>query len=239
MRSLNPDIKNRVYHYMEQLEGLLKSPVFKGLDYEALEHAIKSVRWQIKSYDKGSSIAYRGDDVSNLLIILKGEVHGVMIGPDGKYVKIEDVAAPRPIGTGFMYGKHHFFPVDVIANTDVKVFLIPRDDFGHMMTQNPVVQTNFLNLISNRAQFLTSKIRLLSRKSIRAKLAQIIIEQDDQRRGKVVNSLSQQNAADLIGVARPSLARTFGEFLDEGIIEGSWKEFTIVHYRTLEGFLFE
>lgn len=224
---------------MKYLDILTKSPIFTGMNELEVEESFQGVRWQVKSYIKGSNVAYRGDDVSYLMQLIQGQIYGVMVDPDGKYVKIEDVEAPQLIGSGFLYGAHHFFPVDVIAHNDVKILYIPREDFGVMMSGNRKIQTNFLNLVSGRAQFLTSKIRLLSRKTIKGKLAHIIIDQDEQRTGKVVMGMGQQNAADLIGVARPSLARTFSEFLDDGIIEGSWKEFTIKRYRELEGFLFE
>ena len=226
-----------------KIEGYIdilgKCPIFLGMDSAEIEKALNSGRRQVKSFVKDSRLAYRGEDVSYLYILLHGSIHGVMMDPDGKYVKIEDIESPQPIATGFLYGKQHYFPVDVVANTDVKVLMIPRSDFGIIMTQFPAIQENFLNIISSRAQFLTSKIRLLSRKSIKAKLAQIIVEQDSQRAGRVEMTMSQQKVSELIGVARPSLARTFSEFVDDGIIEGSWKDFRIVQYQSLESHLLE
>ena len=226
----------KVDGYIDILKGC---PIFKGLDHAAIEQALDSGRRQVKSFIKGSTIAFRGEDVSYLIILLSGSIYGVMMDPDGKFVKIEDIETPQPIATGFLYGKQHYFPVDVVANTDVKVLMIPRSDFGIIMTQFPVIQENFLNIISSRAQFLTSKIRLLSRKSIKAKLAQIIVEQDPKRLGRVEMAMSQQKVSELIGVARPSLARTFSEFIDEGIIEGTWKDFRIIQHNALESHLLE
>lgn len=224
---------------MKYLEVLEKSPVFKGLDGDEISRVLEDVRWQVKSYAKGSTLMFRGDDVANLILLVEGRVFGVMIDPDGKYVKIEDIEAPKPVATGFMYGQKRFFPVDVVADSDVKVMLIPREDFNHLMSGNPVIQENFLNIISNRAQFLTTKIRLLSRKTLKGKLAQIIVEQDPHKSGTVNMPMSQQKAADLIGVARPSLARTFSELLEEGVVDGSWREFKILKYRILESYLFD
>lgn len=226
----------KVDRYIDILE---KCPIFSGMNSSEIEEALNSGRRQVKSFVKGSRLAYRGEDVSYLYILLHGSIHGVMMDPDGKYVKIEDIESPQPIATGFLYGKQHYFPVDVVANTDVKVLMIPRGDFGIIMTRFPIIQENFLNIISSRAQFLTAKIRLLSRKSIKAKLAQIIVEQDPSRSCRVEMTMSQQKISELIGVARPSLARTFSEFIEEGIIEGSWKDFRIVKYQGLESHLLE
>ncbi|HPE87158.1 MAG: Crp/Fnr family transcriptional regulator [Bacteroidales bacterium] len=224
---------------MKYINLIIQSPVFRGIDPEVLEAQFLFVRWQIKSYSKGSTLAFRGDDVTSLYVLLEGSINGVMTDPEGNAVKIEDIFAPMPIATGFLYGQKHFFPVDVIANTAVKVLIVPKEDFSRMMQKNAPIQENFLNLISNRAQFLTTKIRLLSRKTLKAKLAQIIIEQDPNKTGRVMMNMSQQSAADLIGVARPSLARTFAELLEQKLIEGTWKTFKIIKYNKLLKLLFD
>ncbi len=223
---------------MEIVDQIVKSPVFRGLPKETLREALTTVRWQVKKYARGDVIASRGEDVANLMIVAKGKVQGVMGGREKRYIKIDDIPAPFPIATGFMFGEKHYFPVDVIASNEVTICFIPREDFSHMMIKYSVVQANFLGMISNRIQFLTSKISLLSGKSLKAKLAAMIVQYVDAA-DYVVMAMSQQNAADLLGVARPSLARTFGELLEEGILEGTWKRFRIVRYPDLENYLSE
>ncbi len=211
-----------------KLEILAQSPLFKNIPQGELAHLMNQVVCQERSYHSGEIIAYSDDACDNLYIVLEGSVRGDMIDFSGKTIKIEDMEAPSPVASAFLFGQHRKLPVNIVANKDVRILIIPRESVIQMFSLNKIFLENFLNMISTRAQFLSMKIRFLSFKTIREKIAQYLLELAGHDKDTVILNRSQQNLADLFGVARPSLARTLGEMDEEGIIEVNRKEVRIL-----------
>ena len=84
----------------------------------------------------------------------------------GKTIKVEDIEAPYPIAPAFLFGKNNKFPVNITANNDVELLLLPKDTVINILQTNVIFLNNFLNSISSRAQFLENKIKFLSFKTI-------------------------------------------------------------------------
>ncbi len=94
---------------------------------------------------------------------------------------------------------------------------------------------NFLDIISNRSQFLSEKIRFLNFRTIKGKLAHFILQKAGRERNLVNLGMTQSELADFFGVARPSIARALRELEDEGIIEARGREIKITDKTRLSG----
>jgi CRP-like cAMP-binding protein len=84
---------------------------------------------------------------------------------------------------------------------------------------NSLILNNYLNTISTRAQFLSQKLKFLSFKTIRQKIAHFLLEKAGDRLQTIEIPQSQTQLAEMFGVTRPSLARALGEMSQEGLIE--------------------
>ena len=92
---------------------------------------------------------------------------------------------------------------------------------------NDLLLVNFLDLISNRSQFLSEKIKFLSFKTIKGKLAHYILQHAGKESFFLTLEMTQNELADFFGVARPSVARALGELETEGYIEAKGKKIKI------------
>ena len=128
----------------------------------------------------------------------------------GKTIKIEDIDAPRPLAAAFLFGQNNQFPVTVIANNDVELLYISKPEFVKLLQKDQRILTNYLNSISSRAQFLTQRIKFLSFKTIRQKIAHYLLELAGDSLAVVELPLSQEQLAEFFAVTRPSLARVAG-----------------------------
>lgn len=108
-------------------EQLSQSPVFRGISPFEMESLLNDAQYQIKKYSKGDMVAFREDRCENLMIVLKGSVKGEMLDPSGKSIKIEDIMAPYPIASAFLFGQRNQFPVNVTANEEVEIFYLSKD----------------------------------------------------------------------------------------------------------------
>ena len=204
---------------MVQTDLISQSPIFRGISEEELSHLFAQIHYQVKSYQKNDLIVSGGDKCDRLLIVQKGSVKAEMNDYSGKTIKIEDLTAPQPLATAFLFGKKNQFPVTVSANTDVELVSIPKDEFVKLLQLNSLILNNYLNTISTRAQFLSEKLKFLSFKTIRQKMAHFLLEKAGDRLLTIELQQSQEQLAEMFGVARPSLARALGEMIQDGLIE--------------------
>ena len=204
---------------MVQTDLISQSPIFKGIPEEELSSLFGQVHYQVKSYQKNDVIVTGGEICDRLLIIQKGSIKAEMTDYSGKTIKIEDIEAPRPLATAFLFGKENRFPVTVSANNAVEIISIPKEEFVKMLQLNSLILNNYLNAISTRAQFLSEKLKFLSFKTIRQKIAHFLLEKAGDRLLTIELQQSQEQLAEMFGIARPSLARALGEMIQEGLIE--------------------
>ena len=106
--------------------------------------------------------------------------------------------------------------------------MIEKSDFLKLLMRNNIILVNFLDMISNRSQFLSEKIKFLNFKTIKGKLAHFILQKAGNERSSVMFDLTQNELADFFGVARPSVARALGELEEEGYLEAKGKNIKII-----------
>ena len=198
---------------------LMQCPVFKGLNEVAVDKILKVIHFQIRTYNKNDIIALAGEEVDSLFIILNGTVKGEMIDYSGKVVKIEDIEAPRPLASAFLFGSDNRFPVTVTARDQVTILSLPVREFLKLLQRNEQVLVNYLNSISSRSQFLSRKLQFLSFSTIKAKMAHFLLQQRRTESDTVELKQTQQQLAELFGVTRRSIARVLGELQHEKIIK--------------------
>jgi CRP-like cAMP-binding protein len=137
-----------------------------------------------------------------VIVIQEGSVKAEMTDYSGKTIKIEDLEAPFPLATAFLFGKNNRFPVTVVANNEVRVVVIPKAEFVKLLQWNTVILNNYLNTISTRAQFLSQKLKFLSFKTIKQKIAHYLLEQAGDRLAGVELPQTQEQLAEMFGVTR-------------------------------------
>ncbi len=190
---------------------LTQCPVFIDISEKETEMLLKEIHVQLRNFVKDEVVVAAGQPVKNLYILLSGSVKGEMIDYSGKIIKIEDIEAPKPLASAFLFGKENKFPVTVTANSDGRMLVIPISEFLKLLQLNMQLLRNYLNSISTRAQFLSQKLHFLSFKSIKGKMAYYLLKEAGENSYSVELKNTQQQLADLFGVTRPSLARVFSE----------------------------
>jgi CRP-like cAMP-binding protein len=212
---------------------LIQCPIFRDITENEAELLLKKIHFQVKNYFKDEVVVIAGEPVLNLNIIISGSVRGEMIDYSGKTIKIEDIEAPKPLATAFLFGKENKFPVTVTANNEVKILSVPVSEFLKILQLNLQILKNYLNSISSRAQFLSQKLNFLSFKTIKGKVAHFLLDHAGEKFHSVELKSTQQQLADLFGVTRPSLARVFGEMQKEGLISIKNKTVTLLDKKSL------
>jgi len=212
---------------------LSDAPLFRGLTTLEIETILSVVPHRIKKYQADSMISQSGEPVNSLMIVISGVVNGEMVDYAGSVIKIEDIPAPGALASAFIFGSKNRFPVNVLATSDTEILAIGKPDFLKLLMNNDKILVNFLDMISNRSQFLSEKIKFLNFKTIKEKLAHYILQKAGKDRSSVKLSLTQNDLADFFGVTRPSVARAIGDLEEDGLIQAKGKNIKILDKKRL------
>jgi len=206
----------------------LSSPLFRGLTLEELDAMFLKVDHQIKQFRSGEMLAMAGEEVNKAILLMQGRLQGEMVDYSGNSLKIEELDPPQMVAAAFLFGPQNKFPVFLSAKTDGKILVIQKSEFTEMLSSEPRVMVNYMNIVSGKAQFLSGKITFLSLKTIREKIAYYLLQKTkNSTNNKIIIDQTQTNLADLFGVTRPSLTRTILELEKQGILNWS-RDFVLI-----------
>lgn len=208
--------------------SLKESPLFNNLEPSEIENLLLRTPHQFKQFKNKEIIALAGEKVEKAMLLIEGTLRGEMLDFSGNRLKIEEMQPPHMIASAFLFGPNNMFPVNLSALSDGRLLVIYKKDFTAMLSRQPQVLNNFLNIISGKAQFLTQKITFLSLKTIREKIAFFLLQSLNKNDLIVHINQNQTQLAALMGVARPSLARTISELEAENIIKWEKNRVSII-----------
>ena len=209
------------------LKAVSECSLFSGIDKSEINKLLESNRYYTKNYHRDAVIRFQGDEYNELIILLEGEVSAEIHNPDGKKITIETLKKSDAVATGVLFASDNTLPVTVVAGSDISILLLPKKTVINLCQKNEKFLLNYMNDSGNKIIFLAEKIRLLKFSSISQKIAcHLVSLSKKQGSDSVKLSYSREQLADLFGVARPSLSRSFSEFYDKGILEAEGK---IIH----------
>lgn len=205
---------------------LNKIVLFEGLDLDRIQRELSEIKVKILKYKKGENIALRGDRIKGLYINISGTLVSEMLKENGESKKIEELKSGMILASAFIFGKFNFFPVDLIAKTDVEILYLEKKEFISLLKKDEKIMERFLDEVSEKAQFLSHNLwESISNKKIEQKLAEYILSHE--KNGILEMEITIKELSEFFNVSRPSLSRVLKEFTDTGIIErmkrGSYK----------------
>jgi len=209
---------------------LMKCPIFFGLSEDVISSELEKISFKVRTYNPKDTIAYSDEECRFLYVVIKGKVKGEMTDFSGKVIRIEELDQGKPLAPSFIFGKNNRFPVDVVALQKSEILVIPKDSLLKLFQLNQTILNNYLGLVSNRAQFLTSRIRFLSFQTIKGKIAHYLIQQSKKAGNKTFELKASHNElSEIFGVARPSLTRAMREMDKDGLIVADGKKISILN----------
>ncbi len=214
------------YPYLENERMIFQCPLCSSIPENQQNEFIKDVHFTVREYDKGDVIVTQGSISETLFIIVKGEIVTEMSDEKGDFMEIEYIKAPNPMATGLLFAADNRSPVSAICQSKCKIIAIPKDNVYLLMRKYESFMLKFLSYISNKVFYLSEKLRLVSLRSIRAKLSYYLLKESA---GESVFRLktSREDMARIFSVSRPALVKVMMEMAEEGIIEVDRREIKI------------
>ena len=215
-------------------QKLTACPLFLGMTLDEIEQIIERTIVEKRQYEKGAIIAEQGRDIDYLYLLVEGTITTEMLTADGNIINIDIRDAVLPLAIAFIYEAVPRFPVAVIAIKPSEIYLLAKDKFLQEMTNNNVLFKNYLRMSAGITSFLSSKLAMISTRSLKSKVALYILDHTTSESPSFVPKHNQTQLAEHLGVQRPSLARTLGQLVNEGAIATSGHKITVIDRKKLE-----
>lgn len=211
-------------------EILSRTRIFKGLEPEKIRSLLEGIHYQVRTYNKEDIIAFAGDEQNHLLIVLEGLVSGEIINFEGKSIIVSEIPAPNSFAEAYLFASKNKLKINVKAKVDSKVLSIQKDYLKRLMSNEPQLLENYLNIISNRFIIVSDKLNFMMIKTVKGRLAYYFLnKQEETGPGKPFPlERTHQELAVFLGITRPALTRNLLEMKDEGIILIEKKKVTIL-----------
>lgn len=198
----------------ELLRGI---PYLRRLPEEVLD-ALAQVAVR-REYPAGAMIFLEGDPVAGFFLVESGVVKISRIGPDGREHILLLVEAGGTFNeVAALDGGPN--PATATAHTDVTLYCIVRSDLEHIALQHPRLAWALLESMTNRTRHLVAMVQDLSMRSVKGRLARLLLEQAEANRSEAVpRLLTQEEMAAHLGTVREMVGRAMRSLAADGIIE--------------------
>ncbi|MDI9604467.1 MAG: Crp/Fnr family transcriptional regulator [Bacteroidota bacterium] len=205
----------------EQVHSIFQCPLCNSIPIDRQEEFLSDINFSVNRYDKGDVLVHQGARCDKLLIVIKGKVQTEMADETGDFITIETIKAPKPLATGFLFAANNASPVTAVA------ILIPKENVYFLMQKYPEFMKTYLSYLSNKLTFLTEKLRLISFRTIKAKLAYYLLK-ESKGEDQFQLQLSRGEMARFFGVSRPALVNVMMQMTKEGLIKVDRRNITIL-----------
>lgn len=202
--------------------------ILEACDLETLK--VISTYKHSRAIAKGERLFSEGDTVEGVYFVKKG------------FLKIEkNSTADKPLilrvlGKGAVLGhrqnlKNGRHTNSATATTDVQYCFIPYHLFSEIVGKSPVLKEQIINELLDELETTEKKAALLAHKSVREKVAEVLLLLADtygydKRPSSFEINFSRQDLADLIATTKEQVSKTMKDFEKEGLLKISGKKFT-------------
>ena len=214
---------------------LESSPLFRNITYEEYRRMLTCFQAVQKSYLTEELVydfsASRADAIG---IVERGSVSLIRIDEEGVSTVLEEMGPGGVFGRDLAFAGSAGDSLEVVARTPCDILFI---DYPHLFrrcenacTHHSILVQNMLGLLSNKAQALSERVDVLSRRSIREKLLCYFRQLAEKSGGDTFTlPFSFSVLADYIATDRSAMMRELRKMKEEHLVDIDRGQVTLHH----------
>ena len=214
-------------------QELERSPLFQGISYDEYRRMLTCFQAVQRSYRPEEMIYDFSKPNQNAVgIIERGAASLIRIDADGVATVLEELHAGGVFGKDLAFAGSREDSLEVVCRTACDVLFI---DYPHILKRcenacyhHSLLVQNMLRLMADKAQSLSERVDVLSRRSIREKLL-CYFRQQSEKEGANTFTLpfSLSTLADYIATDRGAMMRELKRLREEGTVSSDGRRFTL------------
>ena len=216
---------------------LLSASLFRGLAPEEVILFMKEARCRTEGFPRGAILISQGDGVSAAGVLLAGKIKAYRLDRQGEE-HLQSVLGPGSMfGDMLMATDNGKSPVTVEVTEEARVLFVPFEsimaapgEFGDQL------RVNLLHELSARYWALNRKVRYLSERSLRGRIALFLLDAARDQGGPTFTlPMTREAMASLLGVNRSALSRELSRMEKDGLLAVYRGSFRLLDREGLEG----
>ena len=211
-------------------QELEKSPLFHGVCYRDYREILDCFQAVQRSFRIDELIYDFSSDAVG--VVERGQASLIRIDEDGVATVLEDLGAGGVFGKTLAFAGSTGDSLEVVCRRPCDVVFIDYahifSSCSHACSRHSMVVRNMLKLVADKAQALSCRVDVLSRRSIREKLL-CYFRQLAQESGSCTVTLpfSLSTLADYIATDRSAMMRELKRLREEGSVQSDGRQFTL------------
>ena len=207
-------------NFMREVHSLL----FYGIKPDELNAMLGCIGYHIGTFKKGDIVAFEGDNLKHIGIIISGAVDMVKEDLWGNKTMLVRMRKDELFGETFACGSDNLSVVTFMVSEDAKVLFMPFDRVMHSCTMacqfHHRLIENMVKIIADKNRDLMRKVDVVSKRTIREKLlAYLSIQAQVQNARYFEIPLGRVELAEYLCVDRSALTRELAKMKEDGLID--------------------
>lgn len=202
------------------LKFLSQSQLFKGIDRNDIPEIFQILQYQSKIYIKNEYIYYYGENVTELGIILSGEVIIEQNDKNGSRNIISTITSGQMFAEAYAFAPDSKIMVNVIATEKSEILFLNAERITNIHNSKTIpLLKNLIEIMALKNLNLTRKISSVTPRTIRERIMFYLSQQClvyGTNRFEI--SFNRQQLADYLCVDRSALSGELSKMKKDGII---------------------
>ena len=200
------------------------SPLFHGIKPDQLNAMLSCIGYHIGTFKKGDIVAFEGDHLKHIGIIISGAVDMVKEDLWGNKTMLVRMRKDEMFGETFACGSDSLSVVTFMVSEDAQILFMPFDRVMHSCTMacqfHHRLIENMVKIIADKNRDLMRKVDVVSKRTIREKLlAYLSIQAQVQNSRYFEIPLGRVELAEYLCVDRSALTRELAKMKEVGLID--------------------
>lgn len=200
-------------------ETLLQLPLFQGLAQEDLTCILGKVKLHFTKHKAGEVILKADAPCDRLMFILKGEVASSTSSADASYSFTEYFQAPYLIEPQSLFGMNTTYVSTYVAHSEVHTVSISKAFALNELFKYEIFRLNYMNIISNRAQNLNSRLWERVAEGLDKRISGFILAHVERPSGEKILKIKMEELARVVNDTRMGVSKALNGMQEAGLLE--------------------
>lgn len=209
---------------------IMKYVLFEGIDEKELPNILKQLSAFEIQAEKNQIVLNSGEKVTAIYLCVDGCFVLETVDSEGALSILSTIEKGGLFGGAFAFTES-YAPADLRATERSKMLVIPIEQLKKMPDADKnktIILYNLALVLAKKSTYLITKIKHLSKRSIRSKIISYLSElASGVGKREITIPFDRQGLADYICVDRSALSKELSKMKSEGLIDYKKNKFTI------------
>jgi CRP-like cAMP-binding protein len=192
---------------------------------------------KISRFKKKQVLYNEGNIPNHLFFVVSGKIKVYKTAEDGRNYIIKLYKEGDFIGYNNLL-ESTLYTDTAMTLEDSEICIIPKQDFFHLLLHDMKVADKFIKMLANDVKDQEERLIKLAYHSVRKRVAESLLfirknYSEANLDQKVTIPVSREDLASIVGASKETVIRTLSDFKDEGLIDISGHQITLVNANKL------